>query len=466
MKASSSNRRKGLRLFPKLTLAFFIFAIAISLAFALSLLIAGLYATGNDLSGIMPESLVDETGELKSLDSVYRVGGWVEKLDDTFQVSQVYGNKKTPQMAYSTDEILQLTSPMDRGTGDYFAFTYPYQSDNGSGNYLLIYDRDNLLLQSSLNISNTNTDTSWGKVFFGVFILLFALISLIMSYVLVRQIKRPLEALGQGMKEVEAGADSVRLDFKASPDLLELRDSFNTMISQLEAQKEDKARLEDKKNRLLLELSHDLRTPLATIKSFATALSEDVVPEAERERYYRTISEKADRVSVLASDLFGMLRMEDSNSLLDLKTLELNEYLRRLGAMYYPEIERTGKDFLLELPESDLFVSADASLLERALTNLLSNAIKYNRTGTKICLKAQAATDHVIIEVADDGQPIPQEEIATLFDPFRRIDPVRSSSEGTGLGLSISQAIAKKHGGTLSYSYHSGYNRFTLTLPQ
>lgn len=466
MKHSPPPGRRGLRLFPKLALSFLGFAIAISLAFALSLLIAGLYATGNDLGGIMPESLIDETGEMRSLEPVYRVGGWVEKLDQEFKVREVYGKKLTPQEVYTINEILRLTSPNDRNGSDYFAFTYPYKEADGSGQYLLIYDRDNLLLQSSLNISNTNTDTSWGKVFFAVFILLFALISLAMSYVLVRQIKRPLEALSQGMKKVEAGATSVRLDFKASPDLLELRDSFNKMIGQLETEKEDKARLEDKKNRLLLELSHDLRTPLATIKSFATALSEDVVPEAERERYYRTISDKADRVSVLASDLFAMLRMEDSNSPLELKELELNEYLRRLGALYYPEIEQAGKDLQLDLPESALFVTADASLLERALSNLLSNAIKYNQTGRVIRLSAWTEDESNLIEVADDGQPIPKAEISTLFDPFRRIDPVRSSSEGTGLGLSISDAIAKKHGGSLSYGYHSGYNRFTIRLPK
>lgn len=451
---------RGLRLFPRLALSYLGFAAAISLAFGLSLILAGLYATGGDLDGIIPDHLVDATGQLQSLEPIYRVGGWVEQLDQDFKVTQVHGDKQTPQMAYTPEDILGLTSPL-RHDLDYFAFSYP---DEPSGQHLLIYDRSDILIQSSFNISSTN-NRSLARMFLLIFGLLFGLISLAMSYLLVRQIKRPIEAMRRGMRAVEAGQGEVRLDFKASPDLLELRDSFNRMSHELETRRTEKAELEEKKNRLLLELSHDLRTPIATIKSFATALSEDVVPESEKKRYYATICLKADKVTTLASDLFTMLRLSEADQPISQVPFDLSEYLRRLAAGFYPEIEASNKTLTLELPQEQLTLIADPSLLERALSNLLANAIKYNQTGQRIGLSAWTEDETVVIEVSDDGQAIASDEIDQLFDPFHRIDQTRRSSEGTGLGLSISRVITERHGGHLSYHYDAGLNRFQLRLP-
>ncbi len=467
MNRSSSSKknkgRKGLALFPKLALSFLIFALAISVAFAASLLLAGLYATGNNLTGMMPESLVDEKGDMIDLDSIYRLDGWVEKLDKDYRVLQVFGEKLTPDTSYDTSSLLALTSPLASNGTPYNAYVYPYEEEGGSGYYLLIYDRNHVSHSAQLNVSGTQT--TWSRMFLLIFGVLFLLISLVMSYYLVRQIKRPMEALREGMQKVETGEAEVQLDFKASPDLIELRDSFNKMIRELDMQKKEKADMEEKKQRLLLELSHDLRTPVATIKSFASALSEDLVPEDQLKNYYHVIADKADRVTALATDLFAMLRMEDAQSPIHSEEMELNEFLRRFCASYYSEIEASELHFELILPDTSITLEADPALLTRALGNLLSNAMKYNRSGQQILLLADADKEKVSIRVIDDGEAIAEEEQPFLFDPFTRVDKVRQSSEGSGLGLAIASAVAQKHGGVLSYHYENGFNQFLMELP-
>lgn len=457
--------RRGLALFPKIALSFLLFAIAIIIAFTSSLIFTGIFATGNNLMRLTPEKLVDETGELIDLTFVHRIGGWVEKLDSSYHVTEVYGEKLTSDRVYDTKALLEMTNPFQEEGRPYHAFIYPYEDESGSGSYLLFYDRNNVSITSQLDISNANTNASWGRMFLLIFGSMFVIISLAMSYYLVRQIKRPLEALRGGMQKVEAGEQEVHLDFKASADLIELRDSFNRMTRELETQKREKAQMEEKKQRLLLELSHDLRTPVATIKSFAVALSEDLVPEKQKNHYYSVIADKADRVTTLASDLFSMLRMEDAQSPIHLEKLALHEFLRRLAASYYSEIERSHLHLDLQLPDAPLYIEADPSLLIRALGNLLENAIKYNKTGSRIVLSAEADEKAVYIHVKDDGESIPEEERDTLFDPFMRVDKVRTSSEGSGLGLAIANAIAQKHGGSLRYLQSEGFNHFTMAFP-
>lgn len=476
------KRAKGLRLFPRMALSYLIFALFVSAAFAVSLLVTVFFVTGNNLNGLVPSEIVNEQGRLIDLDPYFRLGAWVEKLDETYNLIEVYGEKKSKDQSYSTEELLSLGRIVENtehlakssANAEYYAYSYPYteqvetsgETKTKSGIYLLFYDRRNISHNTVLNISNMNSDPGWWRMFILLFGTLFVLSGLLMSWYLNRQIKRPLQALRQGMQKVESGDDTVRLDFKASPDFIELKDSFNRMIIEIETQKREKALAEEKKQRLLLELSHDLRTPVSTIKGCASALSENLVPEGEQERYYQIISDKADRVTALSEDMFAMLKIEDGNSPIQTKTIDLNEFLRRFAASYYSEIESKHLQFDLDLPEETMVQNADPALLSRAIGNLLENAMKYNLTGKKIILSAQDEVDKITIAVLDDGQPISKQERTTLFEPFMRVDKARKSNEGSGLGLAISKAIAEKHGGTMRYEYILGYNCFRLDLPK
>lgn len=146
-------------------------------------------------------------------------------------------------------------------------------------------------------------------------------------------------------------------------EFVEIQEAFNRMTKELYAQKTENEKMSQSRSRMLLELSHDIKTPVATIKSYAFALQEGMVPEAEKEKYYRTIALKADRVDQMAADLFTMLKMESADYVLELKKTDIAELTRRVCAEFYEEVTEAGFTFLIEIPERPVYVNGDEALL-------------------------------------------------------------------------------------------------------
>lgn len=241
-------------------------------------------------------------------------------------------------------------------------------------------------------------------------------------------------------------------------------DAFNVMSSKLEQEKAENTMLIKKKNQLLLELSHDIKTPIATIKSYSNALEAGLVPEEKKQSYYRTIDKKVDRILKLSEDMFLMLKMDYADYKIQPENTDICELLRQICAEYYEEIEEAGFTFNIDIPEEAYFYQIDVGLFSRVIGNLLTNAKKYNRTGRNIQMQAFLERDIFKIKVMDDGEAISQEVNASMFDAFSRGDKARSSDGGTGLGLAIAKAIVEKHGGQIGYNREGSYNIFYIYL--
>lgn len=156
--------------------------------------------------------------------------------------------------------------------------------------------------------------------FFGIALLILYLLNcILLSLYLSRKIQRPLKNLIEGMKRVKKGEENVYLDFQAEAEFEQIRDSFHEMVQKLKEQEQDKIRLEKQKNQMLLELSHDINTPIAPIKSCANALEAGLVPKEKEISYYHTIDLKADRVSSLAENMFTMLKINNPEYVLQLE---------------------------------------------------------------------------------------------------------------------------------------------------
>lgn len=253
---------------------------------------------------LSPYLPVDEEGKPDGLDRVYRLGGWVEELDESYQIVKVYGEKQTENTSYTQGEIYRLTGLEQGSEQEYIGFI---QELEGKGHYLL-----NCIL---------------------------------LSLYLSRKIQRPLKNIVEGMKRVRKGEEHVYLDFQAEAEFEQIRDSFNEMVQKLQEQEQDKIRLEKQKNQMLLELSHDINTPIATIKSYANALEAGLVPKEKEAAYYHTIDLKADRVSSLAENMFTMLKMDNPDYVLQPERCDMCELLRKTCGEYYDEIEKKGFEF-------------------------------------------------------------------------------------------------------------------------
>ncbi|MFN2557894.1 MAG: ATP-binding protein [Nitriliruptorales bacterium] len=209
----------------------------------------------------------------------------------------------------------------------------------------------------------------------------------------------------------------------------------------LEADLEQAARIaeaNDLRAALLRAVSHDLNTPLASIKAAVTSLRQtDVVwsPTATRE-FLATIEEEADRLIYLVSNLLAMSRLEAGALEIDLRPIGLDEVV----AAAVSGLTRTGCRVRLDVPDSLPPVRADAALLERALANLVANACNHTLPNTAVHLEAYPAGQAIELHIIDHGRGVPPSERERIFEPFQRLDDTKSDG-GSGLGLAVARGF-------------------------
>lgn len=442
-------------IFSKLIGSFILFAVAIAVTFALCLLLEMTFIGGGDIGKLTPDAIIDEYGNVTDIETVGMLGGWIEELDENDNILRVYGDKKTAVLHYDTDELLRLTSMYS----DYEFVGIYVAPESSERRFLCVYDRR--MVQPTMNVILNNIPSHGQPDFIMLFIPLSIAEIVLISLYHRRKIKRPLDSIIAGMESLKSGNSSARIDIRTEAEFEEIVETFNIMADRLEREKTEKERLTQSKNRMLLELSHDIRTPVATIKSCANALEAGLVPEERIQSYYRTIDAKADRVRILSDDMFTMLKMDTPDYTLNLERTNMCEFLRRLCAEYYDEVTKAGFEFIVDIPENDIFTEIDVKMFPRVVGNLLSNAVRYNDTGSTISARL-AEGKMLTLEIADDGQPIALAE--EVFTAFSRGDKARRTDGGTGLGLAISKLIVEKHGGKLGYFREGKENVFRVKL--
>lgn len=218
-------------------------------------------------------------------------------------------------------------------------------------------------------------------------------------------------------------------------------------FKQIQREREEAAREFDRRRNLMLsDIAHDLRTPMTTVAGYAKALSDGMVTDMDRrQEYLDAIQNKSVRMNDLINLLFEYVKLDSDGFALERVPLDLCELLRENAALIYSDTESAGMSLDVEIPEESIEVSADAIQFSRVVTNLLTNAIRHNAEGTKIGLLVFRDLDRVFILVADSGEPISDEMEKKLFEPFARGDDSRRSGGGSGLGLSIAKKVVEMH---------------------
>ena len=232
-------------------------------------------------------------------------------------------------------------------------------------------------------------------------------------------------------------------------------------------QEAERQEYDRRRNLMLSDIAHDLRTPITTISGYAQALKDNVVQdEKKRQEYLQAIENKSKRMSDLINLLFEYVKLDSDGFSLDREEVDLAELLRENAALIYQDMEDAGMNFEVDIPEEMYMINADKMQMSRVITNLMVNAIRHNKPGTKILLSMTERMGIVTVRVADTGNPIPSDIRETLFDPFSKGDKSRSDGKGSGLGLSIAKKVIDTHGYNLSLEDGpSGYTKsFTIKL--
>ena len=228
-------------------------------------------------------------------------------------------------------------------------------------------------------------------------------------------------------------------------------------------------RLERVRRDFVANVSHELKTPITSIKGFVETLIDGAWKDpAEAERFLGIVGRQVDRLNAIIEDLLSLSRLEqeDEESRIALEDGPVRAAL--LSAIEVCSVKAAEKDLEVELHcDSDLRAAISAPLLEQAVVNLIDNAIKHSEPGGRIEVEGEQRPDGVVIRVRDQGCGIPREHLPRLFERFYRVDKARSRTlGGTGLGLAIVKHIAKVHGGTTSVESSIGKGSvFSIHLP-
>jgi len=212
---------------------------------------------------------------------------------------------------------------------------------------------------------------------------------------------------------------------------------------------------EEKRNLLLSDIAHDIKTPITAMSGYAKALSDGLVPEEKQREYLQSIYTKSMRVSDLINMMFEYIKLDSAGYSLSLAKEDVTELTRIVAAECYQDFEEAGIEFEIEISDTPCIMEVDKLQLSRVITNLLNNAVKYLNPGNTVKLQLIDNYDKhlyrntVQIRVADDGEQISDELADDIFTPFSRGDQARSTKGGNGLGLSIAYKIIELHKGTL-----------------
>lgn len=258
--------------------------------------------------------------------------------------------------------------------------------------------------------------------------------------VIVRSIMRPLGEISEAAHAMGEGDFSRRLDeTRGDRELRQLARTFNGMSDKL-------ADVENGRREFVANVSHELRSPITSIKGFAEGMADGVIPSEEHPKYLRLVAEESNRLSRLVGDLLQLSRLEREDATLEMTEFDMDEMLRRAIIRRMNDLDQKRIDVECDFRVDPCLVEADAERIEQVVINLLDNAIKFTAEKGKITLTTEKTGDQALITVWDNGISIPEEDRGRVFERFFTADRAHTSGKGTGLGLSICQRILEMHG--------------------
>ncbi|MCL6602954.1 MAG: HAMP domain-containing histidine kinase [Paenibacillus sp.] len=256
-----------------------------------------------------------------------------------------------------------------------------------------------------------------------------------------RYIVLPLQQLTRATRRMAKGDFSVSLQTKRNDEIGQLTRSFNVMAQEL-------GTLEGIRKQFVSDVSHEFQSPLTSIKGFTQALKRKDMDEASRLRVLNIIEQESDRLSRLCGDLLQLSTLEYEHLQLSPESFSLDEQLRKIVISLEPQWSVKNVTLDLELPS--ITIVADEDRLSQIWSNLLSNSIKFTDKDGMISITAIEQGDQVLIQIADNGVGMPEEEIRNIFKPFYKVDKARSREVGgSGIGLSIVKRVVDLHHGQI-----------------
>jgi len=282
-------------------------------------------------------------------------------------------------------------------------------------------------------------------------------VSVAIAFILARSVYRPIQRVTKAADEIAQGKYDQEIPVAGPEEVKGLAVSFNQMAKQ--------AKLSQQRLRnFLADVSHQLRTPLTSIRGFAQAMLDGTASDSDTKlRAAQVIEGEAKRMIRQVNELLELSRMQSGQIQMSREPLDIKELLEHCREIFTVRSEEKGVVLRTEI-EPLMSVVGDIDRLEQAFSNLLDNAIKHSPAGGEISIIGRQATaDSVEIRVVDSGPGIPPEHLAHVFERFYQAGEVRT---GVGLGLAITKEIVLAHGGKIEVNSTPGRGtEFIIRLP-
>jgi len=442
---------------------------ATALAFSLLSFASGLISDTLAKNRFPASAIVKEDYTTIDASPVVQNGGGVQVVDKDFRVVYSEGLDTIGKSQISAEEFTAfLTESKEKP----YHYDILYQPEGEF--WLIVTFPTSIRLDFSLvyNKEAATGDFIRAGVTFAavalVYLLTLALLTFFYSRITAAGITVPLRKLRDGTRLLREGDYSARVDLRLKNEFAELQNTFNDMAARIEHEISLRKKSEDDRRRLILDISHDLKNPMASIQGYAElCLNNPGLPEQERGAYLQIIHQNSRRANRLLNELFELSQMDSPEFTIKPVKTDLCEYLRQICGQLVPQLERAGFEYEFDIPEESVFALVDTDRFGRIVQNLADNAMQHNPQGTTVAVSMTAQDHQAAIDFSDDGVGIPAHLAEDIFKPFVRTDESRGyKTGGSGLGLSIAKKIARAHGGDLTL--RPGKNKgstFRITIP-
>lgn len=287
------------------------------------------------------------------------------------------------------------------------------------------------------------------------------LAALIAVYFITERLVSPLRAMSRASKEFASGHFDVRVAVSGNDEVAELAEAFNNMAGTLQNS-------EETRRLFLANVSHDLRTPMTTIKGFIENILAGNIPGDKIPHYLSVIASEIDRLARLVSSLLDITKIQAGERKFNMQPFDICEMARQIIIFSEQRLEKKNLDVEFDVDSDNMYVSADAEAINQVLSNICDNAIKFAREGGKYAVRIKEIGSKIHVSVFNEGDGIAPEDLPYVFDRFYKSDRSRGLDKtGVGLGLYISRTIIEAHNEKIKAESEFGkWCEFSFTLPK
>lgn len=409
------------------------------------------------------ESVDEKQGSLKKSPDMIRIQRELTDIGYHFMVilneNNLYSNlsqSEKQQMEQLIGPIPEQAKTVTVGNDQISVIRCTFFEGEEECSIIAVNDGKNHVLSSKSYLQNHVIPYIW--LFFTILAAMIIVVNFCCSRWITTLILPPLQEIKKGMKKIRDGEFRGDIPMIRKDELGEVCNEFNEMKRYLKKSKEERMKYEIYRKELISGISHDLRTPLTTIKGYVGGILDGIAnTEEKRDKYLLAVKTRAEDMENLVNQLSAYNKMENQVFQYQMEKTELRQYL----SSYVEENKGFDEEHHLHISlqaEGEFYLHIDRKEFKRVIDNIMMNSIRYRqKDSSAIQIRVRKEKAYICLEIGDDGPGVPQKDLERIFESFCRLDESRTHfQEGSGLGLAIVKRIVNDHKGTVTAKNNSG----------